>query len=103
MSRLWSSTHASNVGEIDVRNMLHLTGAVADLLHRHPQLVEQRQLQIGERRVFGTADVTTALELTAATAGQQDRQVGMQMLVAIADSGSIQHNHVIEERAIAVW
>jgi hypothetical protein len=39
----------------EAREFGELTGAVAQPLHRHAHLVEQRQLQVGERRVLRIA------------------------------------------------
>ena len=35
------------------KQFAELAGAVAQLVGRHAELVQQRQLQVGQRRVFG--------------------------------------------------
>ena len=70
---------------------------------RHAQLVEQRQVQIRQRRAFGgIAEVTSALQLAGAAAGQQDRQVVRIVRVAVAHAGAVDQRDVIEQRAVAV-
>ena len=50
---------------LDTRQRLERqpTGAVAELVDRHAQLVQQRQMQVGQRRVLGVLEVTSALQL----------------------------------------
>src|SRR2546425_3594301 len=80
---------------------LELSGAVAQLLGWDPQVAEQRQLQVGQRRVVGIDEVAAALDGSGTSAYHQRRQRAVGMAIAIADARSIQKDHVIEQRPVA--
>ena len=46
---------------LHVGEVRQLAGAVAELLGRHPDLVEQRELQVGQRRVISDSEMPAAL------------------------------------------
>ena len=48
--------------------LLELPGAVAQLLRRHAQEVQHRELQVGQRRVFRIDEMAAALESARASA-----------------------------------
>ena len=68
----------------DVGQMLSLACTVADALHRHIQLVQQRQIQIYQRSLVRVPDVAAPVEPACSPAGQEDRQVLDVMKVAVA-------------------
>ena len=76
--------------------------AVADLVDRHAELVEQRHVQVRERRFRGEAQVAAALQRARPAAEHQDRQIGRCVRVAVGHPVAIQQHHVIEQRAVAV-
>ena len=53
--------------------LVEQSSAVAELLRRHAEEVQQRELQVGQRRVFRIDEVTAALERARASAHQQRR------------------------------
>src|SRR5438034_2499940 len=55
--------------------LVHLPLAVRELVHPQADLLEQRQMEIGQRRRFGVLDVAPALEISGGAAGDEHRQV----------------------------
>src|SRR5678815_895180 len=82
--------------------LLELTRAVADPLGRHAQPIQQRELQVCQRCVFWIDEMATAFESAASAADHECWQWTVCMTVAVADARSIQNDHVVEQRAIAV-
>ena len=68
----------------------------------HADLVQQRQVQVGERRRVVEADVPSTLELRAAAARDHDRQVRVIVDVGVAHAAAQQVQRVIQQRAVAV-
>src|SRR5262252_1387506 len=85
-----------------LRQLLELASAVADLLGRHAQDIQERELQVRRRRVFWIDEMTAALEGAAATADDERRERTVCVTVTVADARSIQNDQVVEQRAIAV-
>src|ERR1043166_2637110 len=65
-------------------------GAVADAIQPDAELVEQRQMQIRERRLLRKHDVLAALQLSGAAAGEQQRNVSRIVRVAFAHARAVQ-------------
>ena len=61
-----------------------------------------RQAEIRHRRVRRVDEVPSALELAAAAAGEDRRQVDRRVVVAVAHAGAVHHDRLIEQRAVAV-
>src|SRR6516225_9010647 len=85
-----------------LRQLLELASAVADLLGRHAQDIQERELQVRRRRVFWIDEMTAALEGAAATADDEGRERTVCVTVTVADARSVQNDQVVEQRAIAV-
>src|SRR5262249_33101293 len=81
---------------------IHFTGAVADLIDRNTESVENGELQIRQRRVLLAAQVTAALDCTGAAADDQHRQVVVGVEIAVADPAPVHEREVIEQGAVAV-
>src|SRR5688572_32174036 len=73
--------------------------AVAQLLDRRPQPVEQREVQIRQRRLSGVIDVTPTLR---GAADQHDRQVPWGVSVAVGHPAPEEQRHLIQQRAVAI-
>src|SRR5438034_2135804 len=80
----------------------HRAGAVAELLHRHADLLEQRHVQVVHRRVLREPQVAAALELSRAAADQHERQIDVRVLIRIAQPAALQDHRVVQQRAVAV-
>src|SRR5207344_1721698 len=81
-------------GSRELGELLELSGAVAEGLRRDAHLVEQRQLQVGQRRVLRVDEVTAAGDRPRAAAEQQRGQRAVRMPIAVADARPIQHCQV---------
>ena len=68
----------------------------------HAHLVEQRQVEIRQRRRILESDVPAALEARASPAGHHDRQVRVIVDVGIAHAAAQQIERVVEQRAVAI-
>src|SRR5688572_21736232 len=78
------------------------SGAVAELVDRHADFVEQRDVQIGERSPFGIHDVPPALETAGAATDDDRRQWAVGMTIAVAESGAVQNDGVVEQRPVRI-
>src|SRR5689334_18055167 len=74
-----------------------LAVTVAESLPRHPQLVQQRQLKIRERRMFGIDQVAPALDGSCPSPNYYRGQRTMRVPVAIADTRAQQDDGVIQQ------
>src|SRR5438046_6561766 len=83
--------------------LLELSGAVAQLLRRHAEEVEHRELQVRQRRVLWIDEMASALESARASADEQRRERTVRMAIAVADCSAVKNHHVIEQRSVAVW
>jgi hypothetical protein len=79
-----------------------LSITIAQLLSRNPQLVQQRQLQVGQWRMFRIDDMPPALEPPGASAQKQGWQRTVRVPVAVADARPIQKDRMIEQRPVAI-
>src|SRR4051812_17364222 len=61
------------------------------------QPVSQAKVEIGDRCLLG-ADVAAGRERAAAGARQEERQVGVPVLVAVGDAAAVEHHRVMQER-----
>ena len=69
---------------------------------RHAEEIQQRELQVRQRRVLRIDEMTAALERAAAAADEQRRERTVRVTVAVADARTIKNDHVVEQRAVAV-
>src|SRR6266850_35860 len=82
--------------------LLELSCAVAQLLRRHAEEVEDRELQVRQRRVFWIYEMAAALESARASADEQRRERTVRMAIAVADGSAVKNHHVIEQGSVAV-
>jgi hypothetical protein len=67
------------------------------------QPVEQREMQVGDRRVHRNAQVPSALDARrGAAAAMWIPGVGVDVLVAVADAAAVDERRVIEQRAVPI-
>src|SRR5688572_3368951 len=64
--------------------------------------IEQRDMQVGERRPFPGSDVSTALQAGGGAARDQDRQILVIMKAGVTHAAAVQIERMIEERAVTV-
>ena len=64
--------------------------------------MQQRQLEIGERRVCRIHEVPPALQRARPTAHQQRRQRTMRVAIAVADAAAVEQQDVVEQCPVAV-
>ncbi len=81
--------------------MLDPAGTVAELFGRNSHPIEQRQVQVRHRRVFGIDDVVVATEAAAAT-DDEDRKVFVEMAIAVAQAAAVDDDRVVEERPVTI-
>src|SRR5207248_4016556 len=78
-------------------------GAVSEALRLEARLVQQREVQIGNRRAFGQLDLpSAALERAGAAADQDGRQRIIAVQVAVGHVGAVEQHGVIQQRSFAV-
>src|SRR3984957_8274454 len=79
-----------------------LAGAVPEALRLQTRLVQQREVQIGNRRAFGQLDLPSTLERAGGAADQESRQRIIAVQVAVGHVGAVEQHGVIQERAFSV-
>src|SRR5262249_10923887 len=77
-------------------------GAIPEALRLEARLVQQREVQIGNRRAFGQLDLPSPLERAGATADQDVRQRIIAWQVAVGHVGAVEKYGVIQQRSSAV-
>ena len=75
---------------ICVAQLVERPGGVAELVDVHAQLVEQRDVQVRQRRALRIADVAVARDPGRLAANQRDRQVVVEVRVAVADRRAVE-------------
>src|SRR3954469_2307372 len=76
--------------------------AVAELLLLEIHLRQQADEEVGHRRVLRRANVLAALVLAAATTRDEDRKVGVIVLIAVAEAAAVEDERMIQQGAVAV-
>src|SRR5215510_16027499 len=80
-------------GDPERSNTGNHVGAVPDAFHLHARLVQQREMQIGNRRTFGQLDLLPSLLERARAATDQDvRQRIIAVQVAVAHVGAVEQH-----------
>src|SRR5262249_54121673 len=103
-----ANSRAFGAGAISVlppqrlKQLIPLPLAIAERVKPHSHFVEQRQVQVGQRRRFGEADVPAALHLPGGAAGDEDRKVVVGMPVGVAHAAAVQQERVVQERSVAL-
>src|SRR5262245_43263467 len=69
------------------------SSAVAEPLHGHAQLLEQREMQVRQGRPVREANVAAAADVALA-ANQRDWQLIVEMGVAVADRAAVEEQRV---------
>src|SRR5262249_24603381 len=101
MVSTWARVRKSRAPRMnDGRLHVDSSRTVAEFVGWDAGLVEQRDHQIRERRL--QLGMTITLELSRGSADEQNRQVLMGVLVAVAHPASIQEHRVIEQASVTV-
>src|SRR5437667_6739461 len=66
-----------------------------------PDLIKERQVQVGERDGFLKADMPAAFHTAGRVTGYQDRQIDVVMHVRVPHAAAVKDQRVIEQRAVA--
>ena len=83
--------------------MFEPAGAVSQALdRRHAERIEQRQMQVGERRAGRVAQMATAFLRPGSAAGQEQGQVLRGVQVGVGHPGAVDDGHAIEQRRVAI-
>ena len=78
------------------------SGAVAERLPPRVDLVENRQVHVGQRRRLAQREVLAALEPAVAAADEDGRQRMPVVPVAVGHVRAVEEHRVVEQRAVAV-
>ena len=84
-----------------LKQLIHLAPAVGERVEPDAHLVEQRQVQVGQRRRLGEADVAAASHSARGAAGDEDRQVVVVVQVGVAHAAAVQEERMVQQRAVA--
>src|SRR5262245_27586199 len=71
-------------------------------LHRRPERVEHRHVQVRQRRVLRVDEVLPGPESAAGAAGDDDGEVVRVVAIAVAQAGAEEDHRVVEDRAVAL-
>src|SRR5688572_13723684 len=84
-------------------NVRDRSGAVAELVAFHADLLQQRQMEIGDRRAFRQHQVLAARPQPAGAAADNDVRLRVVVVaVAVAHVRSVHEHRVIEQRTLTV-
>ena len=83
-----------------LKQLIHLAIAVGKRIEMDADFVEQRQVEIGQRRGLGELDVTPAFHSACRAAGDEDRQVRVVMHIGIADAAAVKIERMIQQCAV---
>src|SRR5262249_12488574 len=76
--------------------------AIPEALRLEARLVQQREVQIGNRRAFGQFDLPSPLERAGAAADQDGRQRIIAVRFAVGHFGAVGQHGFTQQRAFAV-
>src|SRR5262245_48703395 len=82
--------------------LLELTSAVAELLGPDTKRIQQRELQVGERRVLRIHEVLIALDASGAAPYDEIRERAVRVPIAVAEAAAVEKDHVVQKRSLAV-
>src|SRR5438552_12729690 len=80
----------------DIGEPIELAGAVADGFDRHPHGLENGEMQVGQRRALRVTDVAAASDAGGLPADERDRQIVVEMRVAVTDAGPVEEQRVVQ-------
>src|SRR5712671_1871265 len=86
----------------DVREPVHLARTVTDLFNADPHVLQNRHVEVRQRRALRITNIATALDARGLAANQRNREIVVEMRIAVADAGPIQEQCVVEHRAVAL-
>lgn len=78
------------------------TRAVGEAVQVHADVIQQRQVQVGQRRSLVVLDMPPTLDLSGSAAGNSDRQVGVVVYIRVAHAAPQQIGRVVEQRAVSI-
>src|SRR3954462_13848825 len=81
--------------------MLDPSGTVANLFGGYAHPIQQRQVEVRHRRVFGIDDVIVAAEAAAAT-DDEDGKVFVEMAIAVAQAAAVDDDRVVQQRTVSI-
>src|SRR5262245_32204968 len=96
----WGRSAMAQPG-LDIGQAIDLAGAVPERLGTHAQLLQQREVQIRERGTLRIANVAGAPDPRGFATNHRDRQIVVEVRVAIADPRPVEEQRVIEHRGVA--
>ena len=73
---------------------------ITQRLGRHTKLIQQRQVQVRERRVFRIDEVAAALQRPGASAYEERWQRTVRVPVAVADAGAKKKDDMIQQLSL---
>src|SRR4051812_30757956 len=82
------------------KQFINLPLAVGKGIHADTDTLEQRHVQIGERRGLGILDVPSALDAGSSATRDEDREVHVIVNVGVAHAAAIEVQRVVEQRAV---
>src|SRR5262245_21881095 len=86
----------------DIGEPTNLARAVADRLGVNSHVLENRHMEVRERRALREANVATAFDPRGLAANERDREIVVEVRVAVADARSIEKQAVVQHGAVAL-
>ena len=68
----------------------------------NPHVFQNGHVEVGQRRSLRVTNIATALDARGLPANQRNRQIVVEMRIAVADAGTVQEQCVVEHRAVAL-
>src|SRR4030095_15862775 len=83
-----------------LKQLIHFAIAIGERVEMDADLVEQRQVEIGQGGRLGVFDVTPAFQSAGGATGDKDRQVCVVMHVGIANAAAVEVERMVEQCAV---
>src|SRR3954471_11919617 len=83
--------------------LVHFAGAVAQLFNGDSHPIQHGEQQVCHRRILADAKMTPTLHPSRSSTGQDKRKIHMIVGIAVADTGAVEQNGVVQECPIPVF
>ena len=81
--------------------LIHLAVAVREFVERHTDFIEQRQVEVRERRGLRIFEMAIAFQSRGRAAGDNNGKIRVIVNVRIPDAAAVEEQRMIQQSAIA--
>src|SRR5262245_54608023 len=88
---------------LQLEKAFDFSSAVHERIHVHSNPIEQREVEVGQRRSLFIPYVPPALQTGSRSARDKDGKVIVIVKAGIAHAAAVQINRVVQQRTVTIW